>query len=140
MMNQFNEWLEQNGLTLAFTTVAGDSLYVNREKGFGVLKKLNDYGAQSFFLNDIAEIRTCDDENLVAEWNCMGFWRTGERNMRYSTNEVYMKISFRTQPALKLQIFHGTNGNITRGTVEHYNMYNYACQLTQFVCDLATGK
>lgn len=139
MMNSFMEWVEENGLSLVFTTAAGDSFYVNREKGFGVIKKVNDYGAHSFFLTDIAEIRTYDDEHLVAEWNSMASWRTEERSTRYSTNEMYMKISFRTRPGVRLQIFRATRGNIDRNTLDHMNLYNYACQLTQILSAAASG-
>lgn len=139
MTNDFANWLAQNGLVEAFTTTAGDALFVNLQKRFGVLKKCNDYGAQSFYLDDIFSIQTKDDEHLVAEWNRMTGWRTGERSTRYSTNEVYIIIRFANQTQVKLQVFHGTKGNISRDTYDHANLYNYACQLTQILYSFATG-
>lgn len=131
MNNDFMNWLAANGLTQLFTTNAGDTLYVNLEKKLGVLHKYGEYGAQSFFLNDIIEFRTYDDEHLVSEWNCMMPWRVLQRATGYSTNEVYINIRMRNQLMLKLQIFRGVNGNIRRSSNDHWYMFNYACQLSQ---------
>ena len=140
MTNDFANWLVQNGLVEAFTTTAGDALFVNPQKRFGVLKKCNDYGALSFYWDDVMSIQTKDDEHLVAEWNRMSGWRTNARNTRFSTNEVYINIRFSNHSEVKLQIFHGTKGNVSRDTFDHVNLYNYACQLTQILYGFITGS
>ena len=137
MTNEFSNWLSQNGLTEAFTTPAGDTLYINKQKKFGVLKKSGEYGVVSFYLDDIIEFRTYDDEKLIAEWNALSTWRILERYTRFSTNEVYVKIKLKNQTVLKLQIFLGTNGNIDRDSIDHKNLFNYACQISQFVYNCA---
>lgn len=139
MTNEFSNWLSQNGLTEAFTTNAGDTLYTNRDKKFGVLRKNGEYGVQSFYLDDIIDFKTYDDENLIAEWNYMTSWRVLERCTRFSTNEVYMNIRLKNQQVLKLQIFRGTNGNIKRDSNDHVNLFNYACQISQIIYNCATG-
>ncbi len=139
-MNDFSCWLAQHGLTEAFTTAAGDSLYVNREKFFGVIRKRGEYGAHSFYLDDIIEFKTYDDENLIVEWNTASSWRLSDRSTRFSTNEVYMKIRFKNQQVLKLQIFNSVRGNVKRDTNEHIALLNYACQISQIVYNCATGQ
>lgn len=140
MMNDFTYWLAQNGLSEAFTTMAGDTFYVNREKGFGVLRKYGEYSVHSFCLNDIIEFKTYDDENLVVEWSCITPWRVMPRSTRFSTNEVYMKIRFRNQLVVRLQIFRGVNGNISRSSYEHMNLLNYACQISEYIYNCAIGR
>lgn len=135
--NEFANWLNQNGLVEAFTTGAGDTLFVNHEKRFGVLRKNGEYGIQSFYLDDIIEVRTYDDENLVVDWNRMSSWRVMERSTRFSTNEVYMNVRMSNQLTLKIQIFRGVNGNVKRNTNDHINLLNYACQLSHIVYSLA---
>lgn len=140
MMNEFSQWLLQHGLTEAFTTAAGDSLYVNREKLFGVIRKRGEFGAHSFYLDDIVEFKTYDDENLIVEWNTASVWKLSDRSTRFSTNEVYMKIRFKNRQILKLQIFRATNGNIKRDTENHIALLNYACQISHIVYSYATGQ
>ena len=139
MTNEFSNWLIQNGLSEAFTTNAGDTLYTNKAKKFGVLRKNGEYGVQSFYLDDIVEFKTYDDEKLIAEWNSMTSWRVLERSTRFSTNEVYMNIKLKNQQVLKLQIFRGTNGNIKRDSNDHINLFNYACQISQIIYNCANG-
>ena len=134
MATDFSSWLVENGLTEAFTTTAGDTLYLNMSKKFGVLKRKNEMGVQSFFLKDIIEIQTYDDENLVYDWNtCMSAWRVMPRNTRFSTNEVYMNIRLQNQIVLRVQIFKAVKKNIERQSNDHVNLLNYACQLSQIV-------
>lgn len=140
MNNEFANWLSQNGLVEAFTTGAGDTLYVNHEKRFGVLRKNGEYGVQSFYLDDVIEIRTYDDENLVVDWNRMSSWRVMNRSTRYSTNEVYMNVRMMNQLTLKIQIFHGVNGNIKRDSYDHVNLLNYACQVTHILFSLVNNQ
>ncbi|MBE6923610.1 MAG: hypothetical protein E7466_00010 [Ruminococcaceae bacterium] len=139
MPHDFNQWLVKHNLREVFTTSAGDSLYVNMEKRFAVLKRFGEYGAQSFFLDDIMELKTYDDENQICEWSFYTSWRVLNRSTRFSTNEVYMNIRLKNQLVLRLQIFRGVNGNIKRDTPEHVNMFNYAYQLTQVVYNTAFG-
>ncbi|MBQ4611965.1 MAG: hypothetical protein IJB26_00285 [Clostridia bacterium] len=141
MNNEFQIWLEQNGLTEAFTTSAGDALYVNRDKKFGVLRKHGEYGVHSFYLDDIIEFKTYDDENPVAEWSAYhdANWRLYERSTRFSTNEVYVNLRLRNQLVLKIQLFVGTTGNIRRDSYNHVNLYNYACQISHLLYNLANG-
>lgn len=140
MTNDFQNWLMQNGLTAAFTTSASDTLYTNRLKGFGVLHKNGEKSPQSFYLEDIVELKTYDDENLVVEWNrATRNWRIYERSTRHSTNEVYTKIRLVNGMVMKLQLFHATYGNIERESYEHINLFNYAVQITQILLGLATG-
>ncbi len=134
MANDFATWLVENGLKEAFTTSAGDTLYFNMTKRFGVLKKKDEMGVQSFYLDDIIEIQTYDDENLVFDWNsCMSAWRILPRNTRFSTNEVYMNIRLQNQLVLRLQIFRAAKKNVERKSNDHVNLLNYACQLSQIV-------
>ena len=51
MQNEFSDWLAQNNLTEVFTTNAGDTLYVNSEKRFAVLKKSGTYTTQAFYFD-----------------------------------------------------------------------------------------
>ena len=139
MTNDFSSWLLQHGLSEAFTTQAGDTLYTNKEKKFGVLRKKGEYGVRSFYLDDIIEYKTYDDEKLITEWNCMTSWRVMERSTRFSTNEVYMNIKLRDQQVLKLQIFRATHGNVERDSIGHVNLFNYACQISQIIYNCATG-
>ena len=139
MMDSFASWLEQNGLTVALTTSAGDTLYVNREKRFAVLSKFGEYGGQSFNFDDVLEFKTYDDEILVAEWMRMSSWRVAPKGTRFSTNEVYMKIRLNNYQEMKMQIFHATNGNIPRESYEHANLMNYAWQVSQYFLGLITG-
>ena len=134
MANDFAAWLEENGLKEVFTTSAGDTLYFNMTKRFGVLKKKNEMGVQSFYLDDIIEIQTYDDENLVLDWNsCMSAWRVMPRSTRFSTNEVYMNIRLQNQLVLRIQIFKAEKKNVERKSNDHVNLLNYACQLSQIV-------
>ncbi len=141
MTNDFASWLSQNGLVEAFTTSAGDTLYVNNEKKFGVLRKYGEYNVQSFYFSDMVEFKTYDDENLIAEWNCCTTsWRIGERSTRFSTNEVYMEIRLRNQLVIKMQLFRAAKKNISRDTKDHINLFNYACQISQIVYNCATMR
>lgn len=139
MTNEFLQWLAKYGLTAAFTTSAGDTLYTNREKKFGVLAKNGEYGVQSFYLDDIIAFKTFDDENLIAEWNCWTSWRVLGRSTRFSTNEVYMDITLKNQQVLRLQIFRGVSRNVDRDSNEHINLFNYACQISQYIYNCANG-
>ncbi len=138
MTNDFANWLVQNELTEAFTTAAGDSLFTNVKKLFGVIKKYGELGVHSFYLDDIIEVKTYDDEHLVVEWNRFSSWRMYPMSNRYSTNEIFMIIRLKDQTSLRLQFFRGTNGNIPRGTSGHADWINYAYQLTQRVVALAS--
>lgn len=131
MNYDFMNWLAANGLTQLFTTNAGDTLYVNVEKNLGVLHKYGEFGAQSFFLSDVIEFRTFDDEHLVSEWNCMMAWRVLPRATSHSSNEFYINLRMRNQLMLRIQIFRGVRGNIERSSNDHWYMFNYACQLSQ---------
>lgn len=141
MTNDFANWLYQNGLVEAFTTSAGDTLYVNQEKKFCVIRKYGEYNVQSFYFSDMVEFKTCDDEKTIAEWNCCtSSWRISERSTRFSTNEVYMEIRLRNQLVIKLQLFRATKGNISRNSINHVNLFNYACQISQIVYNFATMR
>ena len=139
MTNDFSFWLAQNGLSEILTTAAGDSMYVNREKLFGVIRKRGEYAAHSFYLDDIVECKTYDDENLIVEWSKTTPWTLSERSIRYSTSQVFMKIRFRNNQILKLQIFLGTEGNIKRNTEKHIALLNYACQVSQIIYSHVAG-
>lgn len=139
MTNDFANWLTKYGLTEAFTTSAGDTLYTNKQKKFGVLKKNGEYGVQSFYLDDIIGFQTYDDENLVAEWNQMTSWRVMPRSTHHSTNEIYAKIRLKNNSVLKLQIFKAIYGNIERESYEHVNLFNYACQISYIIYNCANG-
>ena len=136
MMDHFSVWLAQNGLTELFTTPAGDSMYINHKKQFGVIRKMGEYAAQSFYLDDIIECKTYDDEYMIAEWGIGMPWKLYERSTRYTTNQVYMNIRFKNSTVLKLQLFRGTNGNIKRDTNQHIDLLNYACRITQAVISI----
>ena len=139
MTNEFSYWLAQNGLSEVFTTSAGDSMYVNRDKRFGVIRKRGEYAAHSFYLDDVVECRTFDDENLVLEWSKTTPWRLLERSTRFSTNQVFMNIRFSNNQVLKLEIFRGVNGNVKRNTGNHIDLLNYACQISQIVYSHVAG-
>lgn len=147
MTNAFSNWLSENGLREVFTTHAGDTFYVNKERKIGVLKKGNgfnpqavyQYDVQSFYLDDIIEFKTYDDENLLTEWNRMMSMRAYAHSTRYSTNEIYINIRFKNRLDLKLQIFRGTRGNIKRNTRDHINMLNYAYKLSQALYNCIHG-
>ncbi len=137
MSNDFNIWLVENGLQEAFTTNAGDALYINLVKRFGVLKKSDNYNVQSFYLDDIAEFRTYDDKRLIADWSSLGSWKTYERSTRFSTNNVHMKIFLKNGQILNIQIFGTTQGKIVRASSDYVNLYNYAILLSQIVYNCA---
>ncbi len=139
VMSDFSGWLSQNGLTEAFTTGAGDTLYTNVEKLFGVLKKANQYGVASFYLDNIVGFQTFDDEHIVAAWDGVGVWRYFGRNTNYSTNEVYMMLYLKNQQPLKLQLFRGTHGNIRRDSIEHMRLFDYACQMSEYFYNLVNA-
>lgn len=139
MNNDFYYWLQQNGLTEEFTTNAGDSFYTNQAKGFGVIKKHEPHTVQSFYLRDIVELKTYDDENLICEWNNMSHWMSYPKSSKFSTNEVYIKIRFSNQTVIKLQIFRGINGNVKRDSENHINLLNYACQISQILYNAILG-
>ena len=139
-MADFATWLVENGLKEAFTTSAGDTMYFNMTKRFGVLKKNGEMNVQSFYLDDIIEIQTYDDENLVFDWNgCMSTWRALPKNNRFSTNEVYMNIRLQNQLVLRVQIFRAARKNVERNSSEHVRLLNYACQLSQIVYNCKKG-
>ena len=139
MTNDFMNWLAMNGLSTAFVTSSGDALYANKLKGFGVIQKHGETGAHSFYFNDIVEIKTYDDENMVMEWNrSMMGWRMGERSTRHSSNEVTMTIRFMHSPVIKMRLFKAEGGNVERDSIEHVNLFNYACQITQIAINCAT--
>ncbi len=130
MTGDFQNWLAQNGLTPVFTTTAGDTLYVSYVQRFAFLQKYGTVGGQSFFLHDIVEVQTFDDENLMATWNRMMPFQVMPRSTSHSTNEVYMKIRLSNNQILKVQIFKAVHGNIERDSISHANLCNYACQLS----------
>ncbi len=139
MNNDFLNWLAQNGLTTAFVTNAGDGFYTNKEKKFGVLRKNGEYGAHSFYFDDIIEIQTYDDEHLIVEWSKFSAWKVSQRSTRFSTNEVYMNIRLRNQTVLRMQIFKAKSSNISRNSSDHVNLFTYACQISQIVYNCANG-
>ncbi|MBE6977231.1 MAG: hypothetical protein E7438_01115 [Ruminococcaceae bacterium] len=139
MTGEFSAWLAKYGLTESFTTPAGDAFYVNISKKFGVLRKNGEYGIQSFYLDDILEFQTYDDENLVAEWNAYRSWRIPERNTRYSTNEVYMTLRLKDGKTIRIQLFRATGGNIQRNSPQHVNLIEYARQISQVVYNCAAA-
>ena len=139
MSTDFNTWLAENGLALLFTTITGDSFYVNREKRFGVVRTVGTYSVQSFYLDDIIEIKTKDDEKLVYEWTTNTGWKIPQRSTSHSTNEVYMKLRMKNTGDIRLQIFKATGRNVERNTYEHANLINYACQISHAVFAEVTG-
>ena len=140
MTKEFADWLNQYELKEAFTTQAGDTLFTNLEKKFGVLRKKGEYMVQSFYLDDIMSFKVYDDENLIVEWDYMSSMRALSRNTRFSTNEVYMDLVRRNQSVIRIQIFRAVNGNISRSSTEHVGLYNYACQIAQVVYNSITGN
>ncbi|MBR5135362.1 MAG: hypothetical protein IKV35_07165, partial [Clostridia bacterium] len=100
----------------------------------------NTFGVQSFYLNDIIEFKTKDDEKTIAHYSGLGAVQFFPRATSHSTNEVYTEIRFRNQSVLKLQVFRATGDNISRATQNHVNLYNYACQLSQILYQYATYK
>ncbi len=135
MTNEFSQWLADNGLEELITTNAGDTIYINRGKKFGVLKRHGELNVNSFYLDDIVEIKTYDDEHLVAEWSCMSPLFTHERSTRHSANEVYMKIRMKNQFVLKVRIFRAKSGNIPRNSNGHVNLIGYSVQVTRMLCN-----
>lgn len=130
MTGDFQHWLAQNGLTPVFTTSAGDTLYASYTQRFAFLQKYGMVGGQSFFLHDVVEVQTFDDENMVATWNRMMPFQMMPRSTSHSSNEVYMKIRLSNYQIIKVQIFKATHDNIERDSIAHANLYNYACQLS----------
>ena len=140
MDNGFFQWLQQNQLKELFTTSAGDTFYYNKERGIGAIKTMNPFNVQSFNLNDVYGFETKDDEILVSSWNRNSFKMVAPKGTRYSTNEVYINITFMTRPPIKLQVFRAVSGNISRSTPNHWGLYNYACQLSQSLYDCIMGN
>ncbi len=140
MLNEFRKWLDDNGLKEEFTTLYGDSFYTNRAKQFGVLRQKDVFEVKSFYLDDIIEIKAYDDENLVAEWNCISALRFSQRNTHHSTNEMYVKIRLRDQSVLKIQIFKAAGQNIQRHSDNHVRLYNYICQISRLLHNCAMGN
>lgn len=140
MTKDFAEWLAQNGLAAIFTTSAGDSFFANRDKKFGVIKRAGEYNTFSFYLDDIVGFTTFDDENLVAEWKYRSPWRILPRNTNFSTEEVFINISFRNGSSIRLCIFKAVGSNVRRNTNEHIELLNYACRISHAVYDLANGN
>lgn len=133
MTNEFMNWLAANGLSEVFTTHAGDVFYTNPQSKLGVILNRKTGNVQSFYLTDIIEIRTYDDENLVVEWNLATPFRVGRRSTRYSSNEVYMKIRLRSSLEIRLQVFKATGKNIKRDSPQHVNLFNYSTQISSIV-------
>ena len=138
MQENFNNWLIENNLSEVLTTNAGDTLYLNNEKRYLVLKKFGEYNTRAFYLDDIVEFNTYDDEKHVAYWIRGGSGGSKERSTSHSTNEVFMKIKLRDQSVVRLQIFKAKNKNIERDSQTHVNLFTYACQISQRIYDLAT--
>lgn len=136
----FAKWLEQNGLVLAFCTSAGDCVYVNRQKGFGVLEKFDERGAQSFYLEDVVAFETRDDEKLVARWERNGTWGVEPRADKHSTNEMYLCLRLADGKVLKVQLFRAAAHNVERATEAHQRLYRYACNSSQCMYNLIVGK
>ena len=138
MHNDFSQWIEANNLSEVVTTQAGDSLYVNREKKYLVIKKAGSYNTQAFYLDDIIEFNTYDDEKLICNWIRDITGSTNQRSTSFSTNEDYMKIRLKNQTILRFQIFKAVNGNIERNSQSHVNLFSYACKISQAIYDLTT--
>ena len=139
MTGEFSAWLAKYGLSESFTTPAGDAFYVNIPKKFGVLRKNGERGIQSFYLDDIVEFQTYDDENLVVEWGACYSWRMPERCTQYSTNEVYMKLRLKDGKTIRIQLFRATDYNILRTSPQHINLIEYARQISRVVYNCATA-
>ncbi|MBR2724794.1 MAG: hypothetical protein IKB72_05095 [Ruminococcus sp.] len=140
MEQAFSKWLDDNGLVKAFTTNAGDSFYVNREKKFGVVRNGAGYSVQSFYFEDVLGIRTYDDENLLCEWSLyMPTLRNMPKSNRYSTNEIKMRIQLDNGMELKIQIFRATHGNVVRESSTHVDLVNYAACITRLLYEYIRG-
>lgn len=137
MNPDFSAWLDQNGFSTVFITYAGDEFYANKDKSFGVIRRNNEKGAHSFYLDDIAGFQVYDDDNLVAKWTDMEPWTIMHRCTRASTREVYMKIYLKNHSPLRLKIFKADKGYIKRDSEDHVKLLNYSCQLAQLVYNLA---
>ena len=133
MTNDFSAWIAQNNLQEVFTTAAGDTLYVNRATKLGVLRKYGEARVHTFYLSDVTEFKTYDDEHLVTDWNRMTSWNILQRSTIYSSSEMYMLLRFSNQLVLKIQIFKATDRKIKRNSEYHISMFNYACRLSQVV-------
>ena len=131
--SEFADWLVRYGLTEVFTTVSGDAFYVNKDKRYAVIKRKNQQGVYSFYLDDVLEFRTYDDEKLIAEWNRTTSWHVMERPKGFSTNEVKMRIFLKDSHMVDLQIFKGLRSNISRDSADHVRLFNYACHISQVV-------
>ena len=140
MNNDFSAWLDQNGLTKAFRTQAGDTLYKNIDKMFGVLVKAGSFNVKSFYLDDVVGFRVRDDENTLFEWSVFSGWRNMPRRTHYSTSEIEMIITLRDGTKLKLQIFRAAGEKVRRDSEEHVALCNYASQIAQAVQTLATCR
>ena len=136
----FAKWLEQNGLVLAFCTSAGDCVYVNRQKRFGVLEKFDERGVQSFYLDDVVLFETRDDEKLIARWAKNGIWSVEPKSERYSTNEMYICFQLADGKTLRLQLFRAADRNVERDSEAHKRLYRYACNSSQCLYNLIAGK
>lgn len=133
MTVEFENWLAANGLSLVFTTSAGDTFFANEEKRFGLIQRSGEVGGNSFYLDDVTELTIRDDENTLIHWTAYAGWQTYPRSTRHSTNEVFMIIRLQNGMNMRLQVFRGTRGNVTRTSPDHVNLCNYACQLAQII-------
>ncbi len=138
MNADFSQWLQQNGLQEVFTTSVGDRFYVNTEKKFGVLKKQGEYGAYSFYLDDIVSFETYDDEILVEEWNRAGIWRAPERATHHSTCEVNLILGLKTGQKFKIRLFRAMGENVKRNSREHADLHYYARRIGYAIYTYAT--
>ncbi len=141
MEQAFSKWLADNGLVKAFTTNAGDSFYVNREKKFGVIKNADNYSVQSFYLDDVMALIVNDDENLLVEWNTfMPALRYLPKSYRHSTSEIKMRIQLLNGMELRLQIFRADGySKVVRESQAHVALVNYAAQITQIFYNYIKG-
>ena len=138
-MDRFPEWLSQNGLSEVLTTGAGDTLYTNIPKLFGVLKKAGEHGVYSFYLDDIVGSRTYDDGFLVAEWYGDGVWHYFEKQTKHSTSEMYIQLLLKNNQILKLQLFKAAYRNLPRDSYDHLKLFDYACQMSGYIYDFVNN-
>ncbi len=131
MTADFQKWLNENNLEHLFTTPAGDSFWANREKKFGVLQRNGEIGASSFYLDDIMEITTYDDENTLVHWSSISPWRVMPRQTIHSSYQFYTMIKLKNQLELRIQIYRSTDRNVVRNSDEFHNIANYALQISQ---------
>ena len=136
----FAKWLEQNDLILALCTSAGDCVYVNRQKRFGVLEKFEERGVQSFYLDDIVAFETRDDEKMIARWEKNGAWGVEPKSDRHSTNEMCMNLRLVDGKKLTVQLFKAAERNVERDSEGHRRLYRYACNSSQCLYNLIAGK